>query len=45
MLSKKTILGLVGLGSLLLLTSSIAVAQMPSVEMPLSESEENRQQL
>ena len=44
MLSKKTILGLVGLGSLLLLTSGIAVAQMPSV-MPLSESEENRQQL
>ena len=42
MFSKSKILGsLAGLGFLLLLTSGVAIAQMPPVEMPLSSSEEN----
>lgn len=42
MISKSKILGsLAGLGFLLSITSGAAVAQMPPVEMPLSESEEN----
>lgn len=41
MFNKSKILGsLAGLGFLLLLTSGVAVAQMPPMEMPLSESEE-----
>ena len=42
MISISKILGsLAGLGFLLLLTSGVAVAQMPPGEMPLSETEEN----